>query len=468
MLFLCYDAGKRNGTVVEGCKNPRMKRLAIVEDVDTLREVLCAVLDAHGYETVGFCDVESALKQCRESSFDCILCDYKLPQRTGLDFLLDLRERSVTTPFIIMTAYGNVELAVEAMKNGANDFLTKPFDPDALISSVEQVINHRRIVDRGARGGSSSGREILFASSCMKQLLQDAVKVARVDTSVLLLGESGTGKELVARHIHANSPRANKPFVAVNCGAIPPELMESELFGHESGSFTGATQTRIGVFELASEGTLFLDEVGDMPLPLQVKLLRVLQERELKRVGGTKVIKINPRIVAATNHSVDELLTNGIIREDFYYRIAVVTLRLSPLRERKGDIDILTDEFLRYFSKQFHKDLTISPEARNMLRRYQWPGNVREIENVLERASLLADRCIEELDLGISLRPSFEAMQESIEGLSSISGKASRKAEAELISRTLMEAGGNKSLAARKLKVSYKTLLNKVRQYELS
>lgn len=368
-----------------------------------------------------------------------------------------------------MTAYGSIDIAVRAMKQGANDFVTKPFEPDMLTQLLHEVIESGRIIHRASTRDQRRIRKLISSNETMERVLQQARKVAAVDTSVLILGESGTGKELVARYIHENSPRADKPFIAVNCAAMPEDLLESEFFGHEAGAFTGATQTRIGVFELAKEGTIFLDEVGDMPAVMQVKLLRALQEREIKRVGGNKLIKVAPRILAATNKNIEECLEDGSMRDDFYYRIAVVSLKLTPLRERKDDVEELIDYFCDYFCSSLAKSsLTISKEARNLMLRYPWPGNARELENVIERAAILAEHTILPEHLGIDLSIDFESIEDTALSLPEIANRAARDAEMDLIQKTLRRTSGNKSKAAKALGVSYKTLLNKIKDYEIS
>jgi transcriptional regulator with PAS, ATPase and Fis domain len=286
---------------------------------------------------------------------------------------------------------------------------------------------------------------------------------------VLIQGESGTGKEVLARYLHEHSERHAEPFVAVNCAAIPPDLLESEFFGHEAGAFTGATQSRIGVLELASKGTVFLDEVGDMPPHLQVKLLRALQEHEIRRVGGTKQIKVMPRVIAATNRNIEEAIETGQMRDDFYYRVAVVTFTLPPLRERKDDIMPLVNRSLAHFSMLLGKgDVKLDPLAQEMLESYSWPGNIRELENVIERAVLMCDGEVRPEHLGIFVRLDLDTLEEAIRTLPEIASQAVRKAEVQAIERALRMTGGNKSKAADFLGISYKTLLNKVKEYALS
>lgn len=443
-------------------------RILLIEDDDSLRDVLRSVLEHEQYVVDAYSNGEGALDALGKNSYALILCDFKLPGKNGLELLKDVREHSKSVPFLIMTAYGSIEIAVEAMKYGANDFLCKPFEPENLCSIISDMIEHRRILDRSLGTRTRRDRSFLSENAAVQKLLTQAKRVARVDTSVLILGESGTGKELVARLIHEHSARSNEPFLAVNCAAMPAELLESEFFGHEAGSFTGATQTRIGVFELASSGTIFLDEIGDMPLSLQVKLLRALQEREIKRVGGNKVIEANPRVIAATNHDIEESLNEGRLREDFYYRLAVVTFTIPALRERPEDIPLLSRFYIDYFCHNLGRDpLNLEADAEQALRAYSWPGNARELENVIERAVVLAENSIRAEHLGLNPRVDLDSISESVRTLPEIAANAMRKAEIDLIQRTLKQTFGNKTKAAQILGVSYKTLLNKVKEYEI-
>jgi len=445
-----------------------MARILIVEDADSLREVLKSVIENEGHQVDAFPDAESALEILRAKTFDCILADFKLPGKNGIEFLQEVRKISAQVPFIIMTAFGSIQIAVEAMKYGANDFVTKPFEPASLCSMLDQVIEHRRVIDRNLGVRTRRDRSFLTHNSETDHLMHQARKVARVDSSVLILGESGTGKELIARYIHEQSPRKDKPFVAINCAALPPDLLESEFFGYEAGAFTGATQTRIGILEIASEGTIFLDEVGDMPLNLQVKLLRALQEGEIKRVGGNKIIKVAPRLIAATNKDIEAALESGEMREDFYYRVAVITLTVPPLRERPEDVELLTNYFIEYFCNSIgKKTLAVDEAAKRLLTLYEWPGNTRELENVIERAVILAEGAIKPEHLGLNLKAAFDSLSEATMSLTEISSQASRKAEIELIRKILGQTMGNKTKAAQLLGVSYKTLLNKVKEYNI-
>jgi two-component system response regulator AtoC len=445
-----------------------METILVIEDDTSLREVLCTVLQTGGFNVLSAASAEESLPIFSSQHIDCVLADFKLPQMNGIELLRKVRESLPHLPYVLMTAFGSIAVAVEALKSGATDYIAKPFEPASLGGMLRDVIKHNRIVDRDAAERSKRHRAFLTLSPQLEKILAQARHVARVDSSVLILGESGTGKEVLARYLHDHSPRHDKPFIAVNCAAIPPDLLESEFFGHESGAFTGATQSRVGVLELASAGTVFLDEVGDMPPLLQVKLLRALQEHEIRRVGGNKQIRVNPRIIAATNRDVEAEIASGEMRDDFYYRLAVITFNLPPLRERKEDIMPLVERSMRHFAAVMGKEtISIDPVAQDMLLAYAWPGNVRELENVVERAVLMCDNEIRAEHLGIYVRLDIAAIEESIKTLPEIASQAVRKAEVEAIERALHVTGGNKSKAADLLGVSYKTLLNKVREYSI-
>lgn len=445
-----------------------MNTILLIEDDDSLRSVVTAFLEREGFSVDAHPSAEAALTNFAPDRYSCILSDFKLPGMNGLELLAAVRERSRTVPFIVMTAFGSIDIAVRAMRSGANDFLSKPFEPETLSTVVREVIAHRRIVTRAGLTRSRQHRSFLTESPRATELLRHARKVARVNTSVLILGESGTGKELIARFIHEQSPRHDRPFVAINCAAIPADLLESELFGHEAGAFTGATQTRPGLFEIAAEGTVFLDEIGDMPLALQVKLLRALQEREIKRVGGTKLIPAAPRIIAATNHDVEKAIAAKTLREDLYYRIAVVILTIPPLRERTEDIELLTKHYTETFCAAIGRaTLAVDAAAHAVLRSYRWPGNARELENVIERAVILAEDTIRPEHLGIRAEPSLSPAVDVPKTLPEVAQRAAQDAEIALIKHVLAETKGNKTKAALKLGVSYKTLLNKIRDYAL-
>ena len=446
-----------------------MEAILVIEDDASLREVLCTVLQTSGFSVVSAESAEESLPIFATERIDCVLADFKLPGMNGIELLRKVRDTMPRVPYVLMTAFGSVAVAVEAMKSGATDYISKPFEPSTLATMLRDVIKHNRIVDRDGADRSKKQRGFFSTSPVLEKILAQARHVARVDSSVLILGESGTGKEVLARYLHEHSPRRDKPFIAVNCAAIPPDLLESEFFGHEAGAFTGATQCRVGVLELASAGTVFLDEVGDMPPLLQVKLLRALQEHEIRHVGGNKQIRVTPRIIAATNRDVEAEIASGEMRDDFYYRLAVVTFNLPPLRERKEDIMPLVERSMKHFAVMMGKEhVSIDPVAQDMLMTYSWPGNVRELENVIERAVLMCDHEIRAEHLGIYVRLDLAAIEESIKTLPEIASQAVRKAEVEAIERALHVTAGNKSKAADILGVSYKTLLNKVKEYNIS
>lgn len=443
-----------------------MEKILLVEDVDTLRNVIATILRADGYEVDAFPDAEQAREALQSTTYSCILADFKLPRGNGLELLTHVRRISRTVPFILMTAFGSIEIAVEAMKQGANDFICKPFEPQMLSTVIAEVLKHRRIITRERGSAMRRERSFLSATPGMQKILDQARRVAQVDTSVLILGESGTGKELLARFMHEHSRRHEQNFIAVNCAAMPGSLLESEFFGHEAGSFTGATQTRIGILEVASEGTIFLDEVGDMPHALQVKLLRALQEKEIKRVGSNQMLKVNPRIIAATHCNIEEALEQKTVREDLYYRLAVVTFVIPPLRERPDDIELLTNFYVSYFAKSMGRTgLAITAEALDLIKRYPWPGNARELENTIERAVILADHAIAVEHLGLANGIDLQALHDASLSLTEVASRAAMRAEIDLITSVMNQTKGNKTKAARLLGVSYKTLLNKIKDY---
>lgn len=439
-----------------------MYKILLVEDNDSLRDVLSKVVANEGYAVTSSESAEDALRITSDFEFDLILCDFKLPKKTGLDFLQELRARQNTTPFVIMTAYGSIDLAVEAMKHGASDFITKPFSPPSLCRLIGQLVQHRRIIDRHA---SRQNHSLLTQSKSMERVLYQAKKVAPLPSSVLLMGESGTGKELIARYIHEQSPRVSGAFVAVNCGSLPDELLESEFFGHEAGSFTGATEQRIGLFEVANNSTMFLDEIGTMPVALQTKLLRALQESEIKRLGSTKTKRVNVRIISATNCNLDKEIKAGNFREDLYYRLGVMILEIPPLRERREDISLLSRYFAQTIACECEKSVPeITPQAMKLLESHSWPGNVRELENIIERAVILTDGPITPEALELTNRTSIPQVFPT---LPEATREALRKTEINLISKALLQTRGNKSKAAQLLGVSYKTLLSKVKEHHL-
>ena len=443
-----------------------MAKILLVEDDTGLRTALTAVLQQSNYGIVSVPSAEEALTKIVEEEFALVLSDYRLVGENGLWLLQRVRELSIDLPFVLMTAYGSIEMAVKAIKIGANDYLTKPFDPPVLLNLLSDLLKYNQVVNRCDL--TLKKRQFLTVSSSALELLRRAEKAARYDSTVLITGESGTGKELIAQHIHYNSSRRDHPFCAVNCAAMPAELLESELFGHTKGAFTGATQARKGLFEFASKGTLFLDEVGDMPNEVQVKLLRVLQEHEIRPLGSSELVAVAPRIIAATNVNLIEALRSGKIREDFYFRLAVVPLEVPALRERPEDIEYLSERFVNIERERSrNSELRLSNIARRALRDYPWPGNVRELENVIQRAAILTQGEILPEHLGINSLIDLSSLEEASFDLRVIALKAARLAEQKTIERALLSTKGNKSEAARLLGVSYKTLLNKLKEVNI-
>ena len=369
-----------------------MARILIVDDDPDIRVILADRLAARGHDVIEANDGQKALDLSARELPDLMLLDLDLPSIDGLTVLERLRQESSPPTVVVITAFATVEKAVEAMRRGAFDFLPKPFQPGLIELTVQKALerNELREENRALRAALPGGKTLVGESPALRELTDQARKAAGSKSTVLLLGESGTGKEVLARSIHAWSPRASRPFIAVNCVALSEELLESELFGHEKGAFTGAHQQKPGKFELANHGTIFLDEVGDIAGPLQAKLLRVLQEHEFERVGGTKPIRVDIRVIAATNRNLEEAVEAGRFREDLYYRLNVVRLRIPPLRERRGDVPQLAEHFLRKYCAETGKTIaSISPQALERLHEHGWPGNVRELENAIERAVVL-------------------------------------------------------------------------------
>jgi two-component system, NtrC family, response regulator AtoC len=447
-----------------------MQSILIVEENETLLELTAALLSQHGFNSYKANNIYSALDIFLTNEIHCVLSEFRFKDETGLDLLNLIREKGYTTPFILITAFGSIDTAVTAMKLGAQDFLSKPYDADELVAKVKISVD-----ESSFHAGSRRKNQVnlVTKSQSFLKLLEKASKAAKVSTSILILGESGTGKELLARYIHAESERKHKPLIALNCGAIPQQLLESELFGHEQGAFTGAYSLKKGYFELASEGTIFLDEIGEMPLSLQVKILRALQEGEIRRLGGTAPIKVNPRIISATNKDIEKSLLEKHFRDDLYYRIGVVTLKIPPLRERKIDIESLAQHFLSQFNKKFKKNIQFSEEALMLLKEHTWPGNIRELENTIERGCIFSDTIIYSEHLGIErFEESLEKLTEDAfeteaKGFHEARDKAVRNAEIHLILKALKSSRGNKANAARLMGLSYKTLLVKIREYQL-
>ncbi len=453
-------------------------RILVVEDKPSMRQMLLDTLAAEAYPADGVDSAEEALSRLRGERYDLVLTDVQLPGMSGFDLLAAVREQEPLLPIVLLTAFGTVEGAVRAMKEGAYDFLTKPVDVDRLLIVVQRALEKRRIVAdnlvlREELRERLDPPVIVGEAESIRATLATARKAAATDATVLLLGESGTGKELVARAIHHASPRAALPLVTVNCATIPKDLLENELFGSEKGAFTGADRRKLGRFELADRGTIFFDEIGDLPIELQSKLLRVLQERQFERVGGTKPVFVDVRVIAATNKSLREEVKRGAFREDLFYRLNVIPIELPPLRERPGDVVLIARWFVAQLSRELRKpEARLTSAALDRLARYSWPGNIRELRNTIERALILAER--PEIDLAeIALHdeePDDEAAAVAVgaaTGLSAAKRETIRRFEVTTIRRVLEETKGNKAEAARRLSLSYKSLWSKVKEYGL-
>ena len=435
--------------------------ILVVEDDPCLREAICDTLELAGKGFVAVDGGEAALQALAQQTFSLVLSDVRMMPMDGIALLKQVRQRLPHLPVVLMTAFAEVEKAVDAMRSGACDFLLKPFDPAQLLAVLDRYQLGRNDVSGSVAQDVSS--QAMFSL---------ALRVAQTDATVLLTGESGVGKEVVARFIHQHSVRKAGPFVAINCAAIPDTLLEATLFGYEKGAFTGALQAQAGKFEQAQEGTLLLDEVTEMPMGLQSKLLRVLQEREVERVGGRKAVPLNIRIVATSNRNMAEAVANGTFREDLFYRLSVFPIEIPPLRNRPGDIIPIADSFLREHGTRFGRSgLVFSQAARDALLAYHWPGNVRELENVVQRALILCQGgCIAPEDLRLPLPSSggeslpnsahLDTLPATKEGACNM-----KDLEREHILRTLAEVGGSRKLAVEKLGISERTLRYKLQQY---
>ncbi|MGE5300672.1 MAG: sigma-54-dependent transcriptional regulator [Acidobacteriota bacterium] len=452
-----------------------MRTILLVEDKDSMAQMLKETLESEGYTVVIARDGQEGIRQVRDGHHDLVLSDLKLPKKDGIEVLKTVKAENQLTPVIVMTAFGTIETAVTAMKEGAFDFITKPFDTDHLLLLIRRALETQRLLTenillKDELATKFGTPKIIGKSAGIMEVAQKVQKVAQGKTTALLLGESGTGKELFARAIHNLSPRSQYPFVPINCAAIPRELLESELFGHEKGSFTGADAKKIGKFELADKGTIFLDEVAEMDLSLQTKLLRVVQEGEIERVGGLRAVPIDVRIVAASNRNIEKAVEEKAFREDLYYRLNVFPIVIPPLRERQDDIPLLAEYFIAKYSAELKTQVKkIAKEAMDLLINYPWKGNVRELENCMERAIILCDGEIilpEYVSLNRKLATESALKGFSMEGpLEETAREAVRFVETQRIARALKETKGNKSRASELLRVSYKTLLTKIKEY---
>lgn len=456
-----------------------MASILIVDDEAGLRMVLGALLQQHGHVITEAPSGEDAVELCKGQTFDIALLDVTLPGQSGVETLKHLLRRDDPPTGIMMTAHGSIRSAVDAMRAGACDYLTKPFDNEELVFVVERALEQRRLrsevrmlrAELETRYGFT---EIVGISPAIRRVFQIMDRVAKTDETVLILGESGTGKELVARAIHRRGRRSAGPFVAVNCSAIPSTLVEAEFFGHERGAFTDAKDARPGKFELANRGSIFLDEIGDLPLDAQAKLLRVLQEREVTRLGSGKATRVDVRVLAATNKDLRAESKRGRFREDLLYRLDVVSIPLPALRERPEDLPVLIDHLLGALTEELRVDgKTVSPEARGLLMAYDWPGNIRELQNAVRRALVMAEGpTLRAIDLPATIRGGLDSGGAVESGdrmsLTDAVTRAVERVERGLIVYTLAECGGNRSHTAETLGINRKTLFTKMKQYELA
>ena len=464
-------------TMNEKNESAKKKRLLIIDDEENMRHMLMAMLKSFGYEVRTAADGQQGLLLMDESEFDFVLCDIKMPNMDGMTFLLEADKRKCETTIIMMSAYGSVETAIAAMKNGAYDYISKPFKPDEVQMTLKKAEERERLKreNRLLRERISHieenyrFRNMIGKSSAMKEVFKLVEKVAQYNTTVLISGESGTGKELIAKGIHLAGNRSEQNLVSVNCGGIPENLLESEYFGYKKGAFTGADKDKKGLFQEADKGTIFLDEIGELSLPLQVKLLRVLQESEIRPVGSTQSVRVDVRIIAATQKNLEDEVSRGHFREDLFYRLNVLSIHLPPLRDRLEDVPLLMDHFIGRFNKRLEKNIrSVSPAAIAYLLAYHWPGNIRELENIIERAVVLSDKdqiLPELLPPALTAKPE-PACDEEMDRIYSL--KYARKMlEKKMIVRALTETHGNRTRASKLLEISHPSLLSKMKAYEI-
>lgn len=454
-------------------------KLLVVDDEESIREFLEIMLKKEGYEITLAEDGEKAIDLLKKKSFDMIISDLQMPKVTGIELLKHVRENYPDIVFMMITAFGTTETAVEAMKMGAYDYLTKPFKIDEVRMNVLNALRSKNLevenrVLKKELGKEYSFQNLVGNSEPMHKIYDMVKRVSTTPTNVLVTGESGTGKEVVAKAIHYNGPLKDKPFVSINCGAIPESLMESEMFGHKKGSFTGAVSDKTGLFEVADGGTLFLDEVGELPVTIQVKLLRAIQERIIRKVGGTEDSKIEVRIIAATNRDLEDMVAKGTFRQDLYYRLNVINIKTPALRERRDDIPLLANHFLKKYNDKLSKAINgISAEAMEALKNYDYPGNVRELENIIERTVALESGATilpESLPPFVNT-PSGRKMASSHEIIIGDAGvdleKVIGQIEKELLIKAIHQAGGVKKKAARLLNITFRSMRYRIEKYGL-
>ena len=446
-----------------------MMKILIVDDETNIRDLMCRYLKIDSIDGVGAENAFSAQRILREEPFDAILVDLKMPGMDGLEFVRWVRDEGFRMPIIMMSAHGEIRDAVEALKHGVQDYIVKPFNPEEVVIKLKNLVeaqNFRTLQEMEER--LPQERAFIGESLQIRKIKDTIYRIAQTNSSVLITGESGTGKEVVARTIHEQSPVSSGPFVAINIGGVPENLLESELFGYEKGAFTGAVSRKSGMFELANGGTLFLDEIGDMPFSLQVKILRVLQEKCITRLGGTEPLPINARIVCATNKDLEQMVRDGKFREDLFFRLNVVRIHIPPLRERKDDIPLLAAWIIKKLNANMGRHFSgLTPEAMEKLKSYDFYGNIRELENILERAAIFSDGDLiteDNVELrGNNLRPSGTKETEA----SSSEGLSLKEIERQTIEKALRRWEGNRTKAANELGITRRTLITKIDEYNL-
>ena len=444
-------------------------KILVIDDEPDIGLLFSKILSEEGHRVLVSLDGKEGISMVKREQPDLIFLDLKLPGMDGIEVLREIRRFDKDLLVIVLTGYASVKTAVEAMKLGAFDYLSKPVNFDTINTTLKNALRTQALIKVGIEATEKIDLDHIAGDSPQMQKVLNLVEtVAPHDITILLSGASGTGKELIARAIHNRSTRADKPFIVIDCAILPENLVESEIFGHEKGAFTGAIEKKLGKFEFAHSGTVFLDEIGNLTHRTQVKLLRVLQEREIERLGGKKPIKVDVRLIAATNIDLEEAISNGHFREDLFYRINVFSIPLPALRERTGDVALLAEYFLKKFNQNFKKEVkNISADTKKLLMEYSWPGNVRELRNVIESAVLLASDTILPQHMPLKIQQVLEKSIDLHSPLKKAAKEAKRKAEKELITKVLIEVNWNKSKASKILKVDYKTLYSKIKEYNI-